>query len=85
MALAIDIDEANDIHPHDKLDVGHRLALAARRIAFAEDVEYSGPIYEGMQAEGYRMRIHFKHAKGLKNGAHPQLFMMFLQSPRQLN
>lgn len=74
MAVAIDIGETNDIHPHDKLDVGHRLALAAHRIAYAEDVEYSGPIYDGMQVEGDRIRVHFKHARGLKIGAHPQIF-----------
>ena len=74
MAVAIDIGEANDIHPHDKLDVGHRLALIARHMAYGENIEFSGPIYDGMKAEGDRIRIHFKHARGLKIGAHPQIF-----------
>ena len=74
MAVAIDIGEANDIHPHDKLDVGHRLALIACHMAYGEDIEFSGPIYDGMKAEGDRIRIHFKHARGLKIGAHPQIF-----------
>ena len=74
MAVAIDIGEANDIHPRDKLDVGHRLALIARHVAYGEDIEFSGPIYDGMQVKGDRIRIHFKHAKGLKIGAHPQIF-----------
>jgi len=74
MAVAIDVGETNDIHPRDKFDVGHRLALAARRIAYGEDIEHSGPIYDHMQAEGDKIRIHFKHARGLKNAAHPKLY-----------
>ena len=74
MAVAIDIGEANDIHPGDKLDVGHRLALAARHVAYGENIEFSGPIYDSLQVEGDRIRMHFKHAKGLKIAAHPQIF-----------
>jgi sialate O-acetylesterase len=74
MAVAIDIGETNDIHPRDKLDVGHRLALAARRIAYGEDIEYSGPIYDHMEAEGDQIRIHFKHDRGLKSAAHPKIY-----------
>lgn len=74
MAVAIDIGEVNDIHPHDKLDVGHRLALIARHVAYGENIEFSGPIYDGMQVEGGKIRIRFKHAKGLKIAAHPQIF-----------
>ena len=30
MAVTIDIGNPDDVHPRDKVDVGHRLALAAR-------------------------------------------------------
>ncbi|QBY04213.1 sialate O-acetylesterase [Thalassotalea sp. HSM 43] len=40
MALAIDVGESNDIHPQDKKTVGERLALAARYLAYHEDVQY---------------------------------------------
>ncbi|THH36535.1 sialate O-acetylesterase [Neolewinella litorea] len=36
MAMAIDVGEWNDIHPLDKESVGHRLALAARRVAYGD-------------------------------------------------
>jgi sialate O-acetylesterase len=74
MAVAIDIGEQNDIHPRDKRDVGIRLALAARRIAYGEQVEHSGPLYEGMKVEGDKIRINFQYAKGLKIDAHPQIY-----------
>ena len=46
MAVAIDLGEWNDIHPDDKKDVGDRLALVAEKIAYGEDIVYSGPLYE---------------------------------------
>lgn len=61
MAVAIDIGEANDIHPKNKQDVGRRLALAARAIAYGESIVYSGPIYDRMEVEGNKVRIYFKH------------------------
>ena len=45
MASAIDIGEAGDIHPSNKQDVGRRLALGARAIAYGEKIVYSGPVY----------------------------------------
>jgi sialate O-acetylesterase len=74
MAVAIDVGEQNDIHPKDKYDVGHRLALAARRIAYGEDLPFSGPLYDSMKVEGDTIRISFKHAgSGLKIGPHPKI------------
>jgi sialate O-acetylesterase len=59
MAVAIDIGNAADIHPKDKQDVAHRLALAAERVAYAQHVVASGPSYRSMQIEGGRIRLKF--------------------------
>jgi len=64
MALAIDIGDAKTIHPLDKLDVGLRLALAARHIAYGEELVYSGPIYRSMTVEGNKIRLTFKNRGG---------------------
>jgi len=72
MAVTIDIGNPDDVHPKDKVDVGHRLALAARAIAYGEDINYSGPVFRQATPEGNAIRVWFDHhAKGLmaKGGA----------------
>ena len=44
MAVITDAGDAEDIHPADKKPVGRRLALAARALAYGQDIEYSGPL-----------------------------------------
>jgi sialate O-acetylesterase len=61
MAVAIDIGEADDIHPRNKQDVGDRLALAARKVAYGEDLEHSGPIYQSMEIQGREVVLSFGH------------------------
>jgi len=61
MASAIDIGNPDDVHPLNKQEVGRRLALAARGVAYGERVEYSGPLYDGMTIEGSRIRVRFRH------------------------
>lgn len=61
MAVAIDIGEADNIHPKNKLDVGKRLALAARKVAYGEDIVFSGPLYDSMAIEDNKVRIKFNH------------------------
>ena len=59
MAVTIDIGEWNDIHPVDKKDVGKRLALAAEKIAYGDNVVYSGPIYKSMDIIGNKIILSF--------------------------
>lgn len=65
MAVAIDIGDAVDLHPKNKLDVGLRLALAARAIAYGENIEWSGPLYRQAIRDGQAVRIRFDHATEL--------------------
>ena len=58
-ALAIDIGDAKDIHPKNKQDLGKRMALAARKVAYGEELVYAGPTYKLMKIEGNKIRINF--------------------------
>jgi sialate O-acetylesterase len=65
MAVTIDIGNPIDVHPTNKLDVGLRLARAARAISYGEQVEYNGPMYRQATPEGASIRAWFDHANGL--------------------
>lgn len=43
MVVTVDCGDANDIHPTHKQPVGYRLSLAARALAYGENIPYSGP------------------------------------------
>jgi|BioPla2DNA2_1021312.scaffolds.fasta_scaffold01663_5 sialate O-acetylesterase len=77
IAIAIDIGEADDIHPGNKQDVGKRLALAARAQTYGEKITYSGPVYKTYKIEGNSIRLSFEHTDGglqTKNGEKLQGF-----------
>jgi len=62
MAVAIDLGEWNDLHPLNKKDVGERLALLARKLAYGEkDLVASGPLYKSMRVEGNKAIIEFSN------------------------
>jgi sialate O-acetylesterase len=62
--LAIDIGDAQNIHPKNKQELGRRLALAALAIAYGKDIPYSGPVYDSMAIAGSSIRLKFKHVNG---------------------
>ena len=61
MTVNIDLGEWNDIHPLNKKDVGDRMALAALKLAYNEDVVYSGPIYEDYTIQDGKVSLSFSH------------------------
>ncbi len=65
MAVTIDIGNPDNVHPTDKLDVGHRLALAARALSYGEQVVYSGPSFRQATPQGDAIRAWFDAAQGL--------------------
>lgn len=65
-AVIIDIGNPDNIHPTNKQDVGHRLALAARHVAYGETVVYSAPQFEAAQFDDERAVVGFDlHGSGL--------------------
>jgi sialate O-acetylesterase len=66
MVVITDHGDANDIHPAEKQPVGERLALAARVLAYGQEIEYSGPLFKNAEFRGTNAFISFSHSgKGL--------------------
>jgi len=60
MAVAIDVGEWNDIHPLNKKEVGKRLALQARSLAYGEKIDCDGPIYQSKIIDNNQVILSFK-------------------------
>jgi len=72
MAVITDVGDEKDIHPKKKEPVGARLALAARAIAYGEDIVYSGPTYRSMKVKDDKAILRFDHVgSGLAAGPLP--------------
>ncbi|NRA37098.1 MAG: sialate O-acetylesterase, partial [Planctomycetes bacterium] len=65
IALCIDIGEEKDVHPKNKKDLGYRISLQARKLAYNENIEYSGPIFKDAQTQENTIVVSFHHANGL--------------------
>ncbi|AHF90709.1 9-O-acetylesterase [Opitutaceae bacterium TAV5] len=63
-AVLIDIGEADDVHPRNKIDVGDRLARVALANTYGQKITFSGPVFASHQREGSCIRLTFTHADG---------------------
>lgn len=59
-----DIGERWDIHPKNKLQVGERLALLARRYVYGHDIPADAPSMQSVDVKNQMIMIHFAHAEG---------------------
>jgi sialate O-acetylesterase len=63
MAVVNDVGNLDDIHPKDKQDVGHRLALMALARTYDQrGLVDSGPTFKSMKIEGNAIRLKFGNA-----------------------
>jgi sialate O-acetylesterase len=61
MAVITDVGTPNNIHPPDKQDVGHRLAVWALNKEYGKtDVVHSGPLYKEMKVQSKQIVISFE-------------------------
>ncbi|HEX9958644.1 MAG TPA: sialate O-acetylesterase, partial [Fibrella sp.] len=66
MAVITDVGNPQDIHPTNKQDVAHRLALNALKFDYGQSINYSSPMYEAVSYDGDKAIITFNHvANGL--------------------
>lgn len=63
-AVIIDLGEAHDIHPKDKLNAARRLARWALVKDYGMDLVYRSPIYKSMTVKGGKIEVTFDHVGG---------------------
>ncbi|MFL1010572.1 sialate O-acetylesterase [Flavisericum labens] len=64
MVVTTDCGDATDIHPPFKQPIGYRLSLAARALAYHENIAYSGPIVNSFSIKKNKVEIYFEHVYG---------------------
>lgn len=64
LAVAIDVGNADDIHPVDKKEVGDRLALWALANQYGRKVPCSGPTFVRAEEIPGALRLHFTNTDG---------------------
>ena len=82
MVVTTDIGNLNDIHPKNKKDVGHRLALWALAKTYGvKNLNYSGPLYKKHEIKGNQIIVHFDHASdGLSVGTDKEVQDVYIQA-----
>jgi sialate O-acetylesterase len=64
LAVTIDIGEPTNLHPTNKLDVGLRLARAARKVVYGETLAPSGPVPLSARRAPGRVVVAFGDVEG---------------------
>jgi sialate O-acetylesterase len=65
MAVTIDTEEPHELHPADKQDPGHRLALLAEKQIYEKpDVTAAGPEFAGMEIADGKAVVTFENTGG---------------------
>jgi sialate O-acetylesterase len=60
--VLIDVGDEN-VHPPDKKPVGQRVALTALGMFYKKTVDYSGPVFQSLKADGGKLVLTFTHAE----------------------
>lgn len=83
MAVVNDSTDST-LHPRDKRQVGQRLALMALAKTYHLDLPAGGPLYDRMQVEAGRIRLHFSQVeKGLTIRGNPRNYSTSL-NPKKI-
>jgi len=69
MAVTIDLDNHNDIHPPNKIDVGERLARWPLAKVYSRKIHFSGPLYRAVTIKPGAIHVAFEYVnEGLMIG-----------------
>ena len=62
MAITLELGDANDIHPKNKMPVGERLAQSALAVTYGTGGTATGPIVDRVEIDGSRILCTFRNA-----------------------
>ena len=69
MAVTVDLDNVNDIHPPNKIDVGERLARWPLAKLHSRKIGFSGPVFREIDIQDDIVKVMFDHTgEGLMVG-----------------
>lgn len=86
MAVIIDIGESGDIHPKNKKEVGERLWLQARKVAYKEKLVSSGPVLESATLRDGTMVLNYSEVgEGLQTSDNSESVKGFIISDSRGN
>lgn len=64
LAISYDVGDPGNVHPANKVDIAHRLALIARGQVYGEKLTFTGPMMESAVQDGKTMRVRFTSIGG---------------------
>jgi sialate O-acetylesterase len=64
LAVTLGLGDPENIHPNRKMEVGERLALWAKKIAYGKDVVCQGPVFDSVKYSGGEITVLFRPLTG---------------------
>jgi sialate O-acetylesterase len=64
LAVTLGLGDPENIHPIRKMEVGERLALWAKKIAYGKDVVCQGPVFDSVKYSGGEITVLFRPLTG---------------------
>lgn len=59
LVVTLGTTDGFNLHPEEKLEIGRRASLQARKLAYGEKLVASGPVFKDAQVEGHAIRATF--------------------------
>lgn len=69
LVIGINTTDGFNLHPKQKLEIGRRAALLARRETYHEDIVASGPTFKSLKVAGPIAEVTFQSNDGLSNSS----------------
>jgi sialate O-acetylesterase len=64
LAVTLGLGDPENIHPERKMEVGERLALWAKKVAYGKDVVCQGPVFDSVKYSGAEAIVSFRPLTG---------------------